>query len=134
MEPVDRFVYRVRVGYVDTDRAGVVHHAAYLRYLEHARVELLRARGIDYRRFESEERRGIPVAELRVRYRAPAFFDDELEVATWVDEINRAKMTFAYQVSRGDDPILTAEVVCACVDLDAMKLCSVHPRFREVFG
>ena len=46
--------YAVRVQYLDTDQGGVVHHAAYLRWLEAARVELLRERGIDYRRFELE--------------------------------------------------------------------------------
>ena len=54
----DAHHHRVRVQYVDTDQAGVVHHAAYLRYLEAARIELLRARGIDYRQFEIEVGKG----------------------------------------------------------------------------
>ena len=128
------FRHRVRVQYVDTDQGGVVHHAAYLRFLEQARVELLRARGIDYRSFERDERTAIPVAEARVRYRRPCFFDDVLEVETWVGLINRAKLRFDYRVWRDDDTVLDAEITCACVNLDRMCICSVHPRFREVFG
>ena len=128
------FRHRVRVQYVDTDQGGVVHHAAYLRFLEQARVELLRARGIDYRSFERDERTAIPVAEARVRYRRPCFFDDVLEVETWVGLINRAKLRFDYRVWRDDDTVLDAEITCACVNLDRMRICSVHPRFREVFG
>ncbi|MBX3275266.1 MAG: acyl-CoA thioesterase [Sandaracinaceae bacterium] len=128
------FRHRVRVQYIDTDQGGVVHHAAYLRFLEQARVELLRARGIDYRAFEREERTAIPVAEARVRYRRPCFFDDVLEVETCVGLINRAKLRFDYRVWREQDEVLTAEITCACVNLDRMRICSVHPRFREVFG
>lgn len=128
------FRHRVRVQYVDTDQGGVVHHAAYLRFLEQARVELLRARGIDYRLFEKTERRAIPVAEAHVRYKRPCFFDDVLEVETWVGVINRAKMRFDYRVLRDEELVLTAEVTCACVDMDRMKICSMHSRFREVFG
>ena len=126
--------HRVRVQYIDTDQGGVVHHAAYLRVLEQARVELLRAHGIDYRRFELEQKTAIPVAEAHVRYRRPCHFDDVLDVETWVGLINRAKLRFDYRVLRQDELVVTAEITCACVDLTTMRICSVHPRFRETFG
>ncbi|MCA9609394.1 MAG: acyl-CoA thioesterase [Myxococcales bacterium] len=130
----DGFRHRVRVQYIDTDKGGVVHHAAYLRFLEAARVELMRARGIDYRAFEIDERKGIPVAEAHLRYKRPCFFDDLLEIETWVSVCNRAKLRFDYRVWRGEELVLTGEITCACVDMDRMKICSMHPRFREVFG
>lgn len=127
------FEYRVRVQYVDTDQGGVVHHAAYLRFLEQARVELLRARGVDYRRFELEVGKALPVAEVRARYRRPARFDDALVVETWVGLVNRAKIRFDYRIKRGDELLLDAEITCACVRLDEMRLCSMDERVRAAF-
>lgn len=128
-----QFRYRVRVSYVDTDQGGVVHHAAYLRFMEQARVELLRARGIDYRRFEAERKKALPVAEVRARYKRPARFDDELEVETWVGVVNRAKIRFDYRIWRGDELVNEAEITCACVDLTKMKICSMDPAIRAAF-
>ncbi|MEC7520061.1 MAG: thioesterase family protein [Myxococcota bacterium] len=127
------FRYRVRVQYVDTDQGGVVHHAAYLRFLEQARVELLRQRGVDYRRFEREVGKGLPVAEVRIRYERPARFDDELEVEAWVGVINRAKIRFDYRIWRGDERLTSAEITCACVDLAKERICSMDPSLREAF-
>ena len=127
------FVHRVRVQYLDTDQGGVVHHAAYLRFFEQARVELLRDRGIVYRDLERDERKGIPVAEVRVRYHRPCFFDDVLSIETTVGVINRAKIRFDYRVLREGEAVTSAEITCACVDMDAMRICSMHPRFREAF-
>lgn len=129
----DRFRYSVRVQYVDTDQAGVVHHAAYLRFMEQARVELLRHRGIDYRRFEQEVGKGIPVAEVRARYKRPAFFDDLLEVETWVGVINRAKIRFDYRIWRGEELLHEAEITCACVSLTEQRICSMDPTIRAAF-
>ncbi len=128
-----RFEHRVRVQYVDTDQGGVVHHAAYLRFMEQARVELLRHRGVDYRLFEIERRRAIPVAEIRVRYQLPCRFDDELVVECWVGVINRAKLRFDYRIRRGDAVTTTAEITCACVDLDRERIVSMDPLLREAF-
>jgi len=127
------FRYRVRVQYVDTDQGGVVHHAAYLRFMEQARVELLRHQGVDYRRFEEEQRRAIPVAEIRVRYKLPCRFDDELVVETWVGVLNRAKLRFDYRIMRGGAFCTEAEITCACVDLDRQRICSMDPALRAAF-
>ncbi|MGE0792291.1 MAG: acyl-CoA thioesterase [Sandaracinaceae bacterium] len=124
----------MRVSYIDTDQGGVVHHAAYLRFMEQARVELLRHQGVDYARFEREQRRAIPVAEVRVKYRLPAFFDDELTVECWVGVANRAKLRFDYRIVRKTELLTEGEITCACVDLDAMRICSVHPALREAFA
>ena len=122
--------YRVRVQYIDTDRGAVVHHAAYLRFLEQARIELLRGRGFDYRAFETEHQRALPVAEIGVRYRRPAHFDDVLDVDTWVGVLNRAKLRFDSRIYRGETLIATAEITCACVDLKEMRICSMDARVR----
>ena len=123
----------VRVQYVDTDQGGVVHHAAYLRFLEAGRIELLRARGIDYRRFELEVGKALPVTEARVRYKRPARFDDVLSIETEVGVINRAKIRFDSRVMRGEELLCEAEITCACVLLSEMRVCSMDASIRAAF-
>ncbi|MFK7992122.1 MAG: acyl-CoA thioesterase [Sandaracinaceae bacterium] len=129
----ERFRYRVRVQYQDTDQGGVVHHAAYLRFMEQARVELLRERGVNYRRFEEEVGKGIPVVEVRARYRRPARFDDLLELETWVSTCNRAKLVFEYRVFRGEELLTEASITCACVLMAEQRICSMDPLLRAAF-
>lgn len=123
--------HRVRVGYVDTDRAGVVHHTVYLVWLEAARIEHLRARGLDYRRFEVETGLALPVIEARMRYRAPARFDDELSVETWAASCSRAKVVFESRIWRGDELLCEGRIEVACVDMREERACSVPDAVRR---
>jgi acyl-CoA thioester hydrolase len=120
--------HRVRVGYVDTDRAGVVHHAAYLGWMEAARIEHQRARGLVYRDFELETGLALPVVEAHLRYRTPARFDDELVVESWVIEAGRAKVVYAQRVMRGDAVLVEGRVVLACVDMKEERIASMPER------
>lgn len=115
----------VRVGYIDTDRGQVVHHATYLRYLELSRVEYLRERGVDYKQFEQEQGLAMPVIEARVRYRAPAHFDDLLTVKTWIAEVNRAKCRFDSGIFRGHELLTTAEITLCCIRATEQRLISM---------
>ena len=116
---------RIRVAYVDTDRAQVVHHGTYLRYLEIARVEHLRERGIDYKRFELVDRLAMPVVEAHLRYKLPAHFDDLLEIKTWVAIASRAKLRFDSIILRDDQVLTQAEITLACIRLPQNKICSM---------
>lgn len=116
---------RVRVLYGDTDQARVVHHARYLAFLEAGRLEFLRARGLDYRVFEERTGLGLPVVEARLRYRAPARFDDLLDVETWVASCTRAKVVFESQILRGDEVLVEASMTIACVALRTGRVASV---------
>lgn len=137
--PDDRIAvvrHRVRVGYVDTDKAGVVHHTVYLAWMEAARIEYLRARGLDYRRFEVETGLAMPVVEAHMAYRSPARFDDELVVETWVSSMTKARIVFEARVlrPRSEGP---AEVLCegaitvACVHLAEARPVSVPEEVRR---
>jgi acyl-CoA thioester hydrolase len=107
----------VRVLYQDTDQARVVHHAAYFRYLEGARLELWREHGFDYAKFERETGFGLPVAEARVRYRSSACFDDQLEVETWTSAASRASVWIDAAIRRGKEVLVESSVRLACVSL-----------------
>ena len=109
---------RLRVRYGETDQMGVVHHANYALYVEESRTELMRERGCSYAELE---RRGIglPVRKLEVRFRAPAFYEDELAVRTHVARIRAASVTFESEIHRLSDGahVASAIVELACVDL-----------------
>lgn len=130
-EPGVTRAHRVRVGYVDTDKAGVVHHTVYLVWLEAARIEYLRAGGLDYRAFERETHLALPVIEARMRYRSPARFDDLVEIETWVPICTRAKVVFESRIRRGDEILCEGIVECACVDMQAERACSMPEVVRR---
>ena len=72
---------KIRVRYAETDRMGYVYYGNYATYFEVARVESLRNLGFSYRSLEDE---GIllPVLDFSIRYRRPAYYDDELTIKT----------------------------------------------------
>jgi acyl-CoA thioester hydrolase len=113
-----RYVHRVRVAYVDTDAAQVVHHSTYLRYFEAARIEFLRTHGFDYAAWVARESLGLPVAENWVKYRAPARFDELLEVDTWVSHGSRAFLRWEYHVRRGGALLTEAYTISPCTTLE----------------
>ena len=125
--PEDVYVATVaiRVGYADTDRAQVVHHSNYLRYLESARVEYLRSRGFDFRAMELTHGLSLTVVEANVRYRGGARFDDLLELRTWVGEASRAKLRFDSLVMRGEEVLTSAQITVCCVKIPEAKLVSM---------
>jgi acyl-CoA thioester hydrolase len=104
-----------RVRFFETDLMGIVHHAAYLTYVEAGRVEYLRERNADYRDLA---RRGfhMPVVEASLAYKRPAHFDDELVVETHLTVLTRVTTRFEYRILRGDELLVTATTLLACVD------------------
>jgi acyl-CoA thioester hydrolase len=132
--PLSESVLKLRVAYADTDQGGVVHHATYLRYLEIARVEHMRSRGIDYAHFERVLGLGLLVVEANVRYKAGARFDDEVVIHTTVPVANRAKMRFDSRIVRGDTLLTLAEITLACVRMREGKLVSMPAEVVALAG
>jgi acyl-CoA thioester hydrolase len=94
MEPVDT---HVRVRYAETDQMGVVYYANYLIWMEVGRVELCRATGIRYRDMEIDDGVLLVVAESNCRYLAPARYDDEIRIRTWIAEATPRLVLFEYE-------------------------------------
>ena len=107
--------FPVRVYFEDTDLSGVVYHANYLRWMERARSDMLRVAGIDQRGFHDAGEGAYAVADLRIRYRAPARLDDALLVTSRLRRIAAASVTIHQTVSRDADILADAEVVAALV-------------------
>ena len=99
---------RFHVRYAETDAAGIVHHSAYIVWFEEGRSELSRRLGMPYAELE---RRGIDLELTSVegRYRAPARYDQEIEVQTRVAELRSRSMAFEYRVIRPADGAVLAE-------------------------
>ena len=112
--------HRLRVRYAETDQMGIVHHANYLMYLEESRTSLMRDRGCSYAELE---RRGwaLPVRKVQMRYRAPAYYEEELVVRTRIGRVGNASITFESEVVRVADGVTVASgaVELACVRKDA---------------
>lgn len=102
--------FRLRIYYEDTDLAGIVYYANYLKFIERARTEMVRDAGIDQMRLR--ERDGIVFAVRRVEadYLSPARFGDDLTVETSVDAIRGASLTLVQDVLRGSDRLVSARV------------------------
>ena len=123
----------LRVGYADTDRAQVVHHSTYLRYLEMARVEYLRDRAFDFRAMELDQGLSLAVVEANVRYRAGARFDDLIELNSWIAVANRAKLRFDTVIMRGEEVLTSAEITVCCIKIPEARLVSM-PQALIAFG
>jgi acyl-CoA thioester hydrolase len=94
---------RVRVRYAETDQMGVVYYANYVVWMEVGRVELCKAAGFNYRDMERDDGILLAVTEVHCRYLAPARFDDEVIVKSWIEEANPRTVRFGYQMLLADD-------------------------------
>ena len=99
---------RVRARYAETDQMGIVHHVHYLVWMEAGRVAYCSRSGFKYRDMEREDGVTLPVTEALCQYRAPARFDDEVQVLTWVIESRSRAIRFGYEMRRADDRQLLA--------------------------
>lgn len=110
--------FALRVYFEDTDTAGIVYYANYLRFMERARSEMLRAVGIDQRAALDAGGGVYAVAEVAIRYRAPAKLDDELVILSELRDIRAASSVIHQRVMRGPTLLTEATVTAAFISLD----------------
>lgn len=118
MSRESRSTFRAR--YAETDQMGVIHHASYLAWCEIGRTDYMRELGVPY---AEVERRGVylAVADVNVRYGAPARYDDLIEVVSRVESVKSRTITFAYEIGRLEPdpgPIARASTTLICIDPD----------------
>jgi len=123
----------VRVYYEDTDLAGIVYYANYLRYIERGRTEYVRARGIEQARLRDEAGLVFAVRRLEADYLAPARFDDLLAVQTEATRIGGARVEMRQAVLRGDTPLFRATVTLALLDATG-RPCRLPPELKRALG
>jgi acyl-CoA thioester hydrolase len=102
--------FAMHVYYEDTDLAGIVYYANYLRFIERARTEWVRSLGIDQSRLKAEQGLVFAVRRLEADYLAPARFDEDLIVTTQPEAATGARLTLWQEVQRGPDLLFAARV------------------------
>ncbi len=110
------FVLPIRVYYEDTDAAGVVYHANYLRFCERARTEWLRTLGFEQHALLAERGIAFVVSAVEARYLSPARLDDALKLVTRVIEARGASLRFEQKLLRGGELLFDSRIIIACVD------------------
>ena len=110
--------FALRVYYEDTDTAGIVYYANYLRFVERARSDMLRAAGIDQRAALEDGTGVYVVAEARIKYHAPAKLDDALLVLSEVRSVRAASAVIHQRVIRGDELLADAMITAAFLSPD----------------
>ena len=120
---MSRFCWPVRVYYEDTDSGGVVYYANYLKFMERARTERLRAAGFEQDQLRQDQGILFTVHSIRVDFKRPAVFNDELVVSAEISEQRRASLTFFQEISRAGehDVLCSGHIRIACVDAHSFK-------------
>ncbi|MCE5973614.1 tol-pal system-associated acyl-CoA thioesterase [Sinirhodobacter sp. WL0062] len=109
------FEFPLRVYYEDTDLAGIVYYANYLRFIERGRTEWVRALGVDQVALKREHGIVFAVRRVEADYLRPAKFDDELVVTTDLVAETGARIVVEQAVWRGEEKLFTATVTIVCL-------------------
>ena len=109
--------FALTVYFEDTDTAGIVYYANYLKYMERARSDMIRAAGVDQHAAIDAGEGIYAVAEVNIRYLRPAKLGDDLLVISTVDEVRAASVHIHQRVMRGPQLLTDARVTAAFLDL-----------------
>ena len=112
----ETFRFPVRVYYEDTDAAGVVYYANYLKFMERARTEWLAARGFEVAALEREHGIAFVVRHAEIDWLAPARLGDRLDVTFALVAGRRASLVADQEIRRGDETLARARITVACLD------------------
>ncbi|MDY0329594.1 MAG: tol-pal system-associated acyl-CoA thioesterase [Thiomonas sp.] len=122
------FHWPVRVYWEDTDAGGIVYHANYLKFFERARTEWLRSLGLEQSELAAQAGLAFVVAEMHLRYSAPAKLDDALQVRLRLQDIGSASLTVAQQAWRCDERGALAALLCeATVRVGCVAASTLRP-------
>ena len=108
----------LRVYFEDTDTAGIVYHANYLRFMERGRTEMLRAAGIDHGAAVAAGLGAYAVTEMTINWRRPATLDDVLVVESRLLGVRAAACSIGQRILRGDQIITEATLTAALLSPD----------------
>lgn len=115
------FAWPIRVYYEDTDSGGVVYYANYLRFLERARTEWLRALGFEQTELAARHQVLFVVRAVAIEYIKPSLFNDSLQVTVELVKVGASQIQVAQRVVRGDEKLAAAEVSVVCVNTATLQ-------------
>ena len=108
-------LFALRVYYEDTDLAGIVYYANYLKFIERARTEWVRGLGVDQGRLRAGQGVVFAVRRIEADYLRPAKFDDELVIETRLVALTGARIVLEQVVARGPARLFVAVVTLVCL-------------------
>jgi acyl-CoA thioester hydrolase len=117
----EQFSWSVRVYYEDTDAGGIVYYGNYLKFMERARTEWLRSRGIDVARLADTDRLMFTVRAITLDFLKPARLSDNLDVSVAVGRMRKVSVELEQTVVRAGAVLCTGQVRLACVDVDTLR-------------
>jgi acyl-CoA thioester hydrolase len=123
----------VRVRYAETDQMGVAYYANYFIWMEVGRVEFCHALGFRYREMEAEDGVLLAVVEAHCRYLAPARYDDEVVIKTWVEAVTPRMVRFGYAMRAGNRTLASGETKHIFCGRD-FKPRRLPEKYRVLFG
>ena len=131
---IGEFKWPVRVYYEDTDAAGIVYHANYLRFMERARTEWLRELGFEQDRMREEDGIIFVIVRTDVRYVSAARFNQALVVASRLRRLRGASIEFEQKISATDGASVCEAVnTVGCVDAERLVPRRIPPAMKKVF-
>lgn len=126
-------ILALRVYYEDTDAAGVVYYANYLRFCERARTEWLRELGIRQQALMASDGIAFVVRSVKADYLRAARLDDALEVITRISALRGASLLFEQDVQREGQLLFSAQVLVACIDQRRQKPTPIPTQLYSLF-
>lgn len=130
------FSISLTIYWEDTDAGGVVYHANYLRFLERARSDYLRAVGVSQQALQAGQDRIFTIHSLQVEFRAPARLEDQIDVCIDSLQVGRASLLFGQSIWRreaeGRTLLLSATVKAACLEASRFRPCAIPDTIRRL--
>ncbi len=124
------FSLAMRIYWEDTDAAGVVFYANYLKFFERARTEWLRSLGFGQEALRTGAGIGFVVSETKLRYRRPARLDDVIDVGVAVVHLGQASLEIAQEARRADELLADGTIRIGCVELGTFRPCRIPNDIR----
>jgi len=114
---MDAFFIEKTIYYHDTDCGGVVYYANYLKYMEEARTEYFRSRGVELQKL-AESNIWFVVARVEIEYKSPARYQDRLKIFVTIEEARLSTVKFAHEIKRGEKIVAKCSATLVCVGGD----------------
>ena len=116
------FKYNTKVYYEDTDAAGIVYYANYLKFLERARSEAIYSMGLTNKKLLNNYGTIIIVKSCKINYKKPAIFEDSLEIISKIKTIGKSSFTMDQMIKRKEEVISESEIVLVTVNAEGKPI------------
>jgi acyl-CoA thioester hydrolase len=126
--------FPIRIYWEDTDAGGVVFYANYLKFFERARTEWLRTAGVGQQALRDETGAMFVVAEVHMRYLAPARLDDTIVVSVQMEEKGAASMVLVQEAWRGNTLLAQGRIRIGCVQADTLRPRRIPAQVLQAIG